>query len=178
MRDLPRLEKVLAELADPERAAHSSRFFKTGKGQYGEGDQFLGIRVPQLRALIKQYPDLPIQDILELICSPFHEKRLLAALMLVYRFQRSDWKGQEEIYRLYLDHLGTHINNWDIIDTTCPHIMGAWLYGRDRSVLYIFENGFWSNIAKPCRARCCGMPLSALIRKNESIIWILEIQGG
>ncbi len=134
--DLRELETVLAELADSDIVAHSARFFKTGKGQYGEGDRFMGIRVPKLRKLIPACRELLFSDLVELLQSPFHEKRLLAALILVDRFNRGTVQDQEEIYTLYLEQIGRGINNWDIIDTTCPHIMGAWLYERDKSILY------------------------------------------
>jgi 3-methyladenine DNA glycosylase AlkD len=136
MSDLQQLEQVLAELADSEIAAHSARFFKTGKGEYGEGDIFFGIRVPELRRLVRQWQALPLAGVQELLHSAVHEKRLLAALMLVDRFTRGTKEEQKIIYALYLDNLGVGINNWDIVDTTCPHIMGAWLYDRDRTVLY------------------------------------------
>lgn len=130
------VEQVLADLADPARAAHSAVFFKTGPGEYGEGDQFLGIRVPQLRQCIPRFRHLSLQDVGEFLQSPWHEQRLLAALLLVDRFRCCDVQEQEAIYFLYLDQIGKGINNWDIIDTTCPHIMGAWLFRRDRSILY------------------------------------------
>ena len=136
MDDLLRLEQSLAELANPDIARHSGRFFKTGRGEYGEGDEFLGIRVPELRKLVRRFPDLQLATIVDLLQSSFHEKRLLAALMLVNRYQKGDLIVQEDVYNCYLDHLGTAINNWDIIDTTCPHIIGAWLYERDRSILF------------------------------------------
>ncbi len=134
--DLRELETVLAELADSDIAVHSARFFKTGKGQYGEGDRFMGIRVPTLRKLIPGCRELLFFELVELLQSPFHEKRLLAALILVDRFKRGSAQEQEEIYTLYLEQIGRGINNWDIIDTSCPHILGAWLYERDKSILY------------------------------------------
>lgn len=149
MDELQRLEHTLAEFADPAIAAHSARFFKTGRGEYGEGDQFLGVRVPQLRKLVRSFQGLPLAAVLDLLHSPFHEKRLLAALLLVDRYQRGSGEEQEVTYKIYLDHLGTGINNWDIIDTTCPHIMGAWLYERDRSTLFAlsFSGNLWQRRA-------------------------------
>jgi len=136
MVDLNELEQVLAELADPEIAAHSARFFKTDKGEYGEGDTFLGIRVPQLRKLVPKCRQLPLTAVRDLLHSPLHEKRLVAALILVDRFKRGTVDEQEKIFTLYVKEIGSGINNWDLIDTTCPHIVGAWLYKRDRSLLY------------------------------------------
>ena len=138
MVDLDELEQVLAGLADPEIAIHSARFFKTGKGEYGEGDTFLGIRVPQLRKLVPQCRQLPLTVVSDLLHSPLHEKRLVAALILVDRFNRGTVSEQKNIFTLYVQEIGIGINNWDIIDTTCPHIVGAWLYRRDRSLLYRF----------------------------------------
>ncbi|HHD64625.1 MAG TPA: DNA alkylation repair protein [Desulfobulbaceae bacterium] len=136
MYDPDELEQVLARLADPEIALHSARFFKTGRGEYGEGDKFLGIRVPQLRKLVPRCRRLSLKDVQNLLCASWHEKRLLAALILVDRFRRGTKAEQRKIFILYVQHLGIGINNWDIIDTTCPHIVGAWLYTGDRSVLY------------------------------------------
>ena len=136
MVDLDELEQILTGLADPAIAAHSARFFKTGKGEYGEGDTFLGIRVPQLRKLVPQCRQLPLTAIRDLLHSSLHEKRLIAALILVDRFKRGTVGEQKEIFTLYVKEIGKGINNWDIIDTTCPHIVGAWLYKRDRSLLY------------------------------------------
>jgi 3-methyladenine DNA glycosylase AlkD len=149
MPDLQQLEYKLAELADPAIAVHSTRFFKTGPGEYGEGDQFLGIRVPVLRKLVRQFRDIAMEDVRELLHSAFHEKRLLAALMLVDRFQRGSETDQQLIYDLYHLHIPASINNWDIIDTTCPHIMGAWLYERDRLILYTMaaSNNLWQRRA-------------------------------
>ena len=162
MAELKYLEQRLAELADPAIAVHSAGFFKTGPGEYGEGDQFLGIRVPALRKLVKQFRDLAVADVLELLHSPFHEKRLLAALMLVDGFQRGNEAEQLAIYDLYLEHIPASINNWDIIDTTCPHIMGAWLYKRDRFILYTLaaSNNLWQR-------RASVLACFYFIRKND-----------
>ncbi len=149
MSELQELQQRLTELADSEIATHSARFFKTGPGEYGEGDRFLGVRVPKLRKLVAQYGNIELTDVVRLLQSSWHEKRLLAALMLVARFKRGDQAAQQEIYTLYLEHLPGSINNWDIIDTTCPHIMGAWLQGRDRSILYTLakSNNLWQRRA-------------------------------
>ncbi len=162
MAELKYLEHKLAELADPAIAVHSAGFFKTGPGEYGEGDQFLGIRVPELRKLVRQFRDLAMEDVLELLHSAFHEKRLLAALMLVDRFQRGNEAEQQAIYDLYLEHIPASINNWDIIDTTCPHIMGAWLYKRDRFILYTLaaSTNLWQR-------RASVLACFYFIRKND-----------
>ncbi len=118
---------------------HSQRFFKTGKGEYGCGDKFLGIRVPVLRSLVKSCRSLSISDILRLLKSPWHEKRLLALLILVDHFEQGSKSKQQEIFDLYLLHT-QYINNWDLVDTSCHKILGPWLFGCDRSVLYELAN--------------------------------------
>jgi 3-methyladenine DNA glycosylase AlkD len=136
MNALKTLEEQLDELANPDIAAHSARFFKSGPGEYGEGDRFLGIRVPVLRKLAARFRKLPLSDIQHLLGSPLHEKRLLGALMLVECYNRGDGNEKDRIYALYMEQIGRAINNWDLIDTTCPHIVGAHLANRDRSALY------------------------------------------
>ncbi|MGD8910163.1 MAG: DNA alkylation repair protein [Chromatiales bacterium] len=125
----------LRQLGDAQIAAHSQRFFKTGPGEYGEGDRFLGIRVPVLRTELKRYLDLPLHEILKLLRSPYHEARLSALLMLVERFKRGGDSSQEAIYRHYLEHT-PYINNWDLVDSSAPQIVGAYLQERDKDVLY------------------------------------------
>jgi 3-methyladenine DNA glycosylase AlkD len=129
------LKQELRDLADESVAQHSLRFFKTGKGEYGEGDRFLGIRVPELRKRVKQYPDISTQEISTLLGSEFHEERLLALLMLIAKFQRSEAEDQKKIYALYL-HNTKHINSWDLVDSSAEHIVGAYLQDRDRKPIY------------------------------------------
>lgn len=123
-------------LGSPERAAGAARFFKTGPGEYGEGDQFLGITVPQVRSILPQTDALSEAEILELLHSHWHEERLLALLMLVRRFEKSrkEKPAREAIVRLYLANT-KWINNWDLVDTSAPQILGGWLLKRDRSIL-------------------------------------------
>lgn len=115
--------------ADPERARFLEGFFKTGPGEYGEGDRFLGLRVPQVRALARDAAALPLGDLTDLLRSPFHEERLLALLALVRRYARADEAGREAIYRVYLAH-SLFVNNWDLVDASAPHIVGAHLSER------------------------------------------------
>lgn len=130
------IENELHDLADAEIAAHSVRFFKTGPGDYGEGDRFLGIRVPVLRKLARKHQELDLLDCRRLLRSPYHEARLLALLILVRAYDRSkDEEKRDAIYRLYLDHTA-YINSWDLVDTSAEHIVGRHLAERDRSVLY------------------------------------------
>lgn len=125
----------LNSLADPERARHSQRYFKTGPGEYGEGDKFLGLRVPVVRQAVKKYAAASLDTAAELLESEFHEVRLFALLLLVARFGKSDAAGQEKIYRLYLRHT-RHINNWDLVDSSAPYIVGGYLHDKERSILY------------------------------------------
>ncbi len=129
------LSKIRA-LAAPAKAASSQRFFKTGPGRYGEGDQFLGLTVPEIRALVPQSDDLSEADVLTLLHSEWHEERLMALLIWVRRFVKAkkDELLRERIVDLYLANT-KWINNWDLVDTSAPQILGAWLLKRDRSVL-------------------------------------------
>jgi 3-methyladenine DNA glycosylase AlkD len=122
--------------ATEARAAGAQRFFKTGPGQYGEGDAFLGLSVPQIRAVLPETDVLSEADVLSLLHSKWHEERLLALLILVRRFQRARKveATQSHIVHLYLANT-RWINNWDLVDTSAPHILGAWLLARERSIL-------------------------------------------
>ena len=130
----------LRELGDKDIAAHSQRFFKTGPGQYGEGDRFLGIRVPVIRKCVRQYREISLPDAVALLQSPFHEARLLALLILVAKYSRAKEDAEREtIYRSYLDHT-KFINNWDLVDSSAEHIVGAHLFNRDRKPIYRLAN--------------------------------------
>lgn len=128
--------KRLRELGDSDIAAHSQRFFKTGKGEYGEGDRFLGIRVPVVRKCVTEFRRISLEDALEVLKSPFHEARLLALLVLVDKYSsgRSD-SERESVYRAYLGNTG-YINNWDLVDCSAAHVVGAHLFSRDRRPIY------------------------------------------
>jgi 3-methyladenine DNA glycosylase AlkD len=126
----------LRELSDSDIAAHSQRFFKTGKGEYGEGDRFLGIRVPTIRKFVREYREISLKDTLELLKSPFHEVRLLALLILVAKYSSTNMKiEQEAIYQSYLSFT-KFINNWDLVDCSAEHIVGDHLFLRDRKPIY------------------------------------------
>jgi 3-methyladenine DNA glycosylase AlkD len=129
---------VLNELkrcADPERARRLQRFFKTGAGEYGEGDRFLGLTVPTVRKIARGHYQLPQTELSKLLAEEWHEARLAALLILVERFKQGDETARRAIYRIYLAH--THyINNWDLVDLSAPHIVGGWLLERSRAPLY------------------------------------------
>ena len=138
------ISKQLKALANPAIAEHAQRYFKTGKGEYGEGDQFLGIRVPVIRAQVRQHKDAGLKDILPLLKSAWHEERLFALLLLVRRYDKGDADERSAIYNLYLDNT-RHINNWDLVDSSAHKIIGRHLESRDRKILYKLarSNSIW-----------------------------------
>ncbi|HTZ41479.1 MAG TPA: DNA alkylation repair protein [Syntrophales bacterium] len=125
----------IRRLANPEKAKLLQRFFKTSPGQYGEGDVFAGIPVPATRKLARKYRDIPIGCAADLLKSPLHEERLLALLILVEQYRKGDDSARERIYRLYLKNT-CYINNWDLVDLSAGHIVGAHLDGTDPVPLY------------------------------------------
>jgi 3-methyladenine DNA glycosylase AlkD len=131
---LEELQKRLKALGDPRVAEGSRRFFKTGPGEYGEGDLFRGIRVPVLRRLARECRSIPLPEAARLLGSPFHEDRLLALLLLVRLYSRGDVATREEIYRLYLKNT-RFVNNWDLVDSSAEHIVGAHLRDKPRAPL-------------------------------------------
>ena len=121
--------------ADPERARHLQRFFRTGPGEYGEGDRFLGLRVPQVRAIARRHRELPLPALAQVLASPYHEHRQAALFVLADRYRRAAPADQEAIAGFYLEHLDA-VNSWDLVDGSAPHILGAHLLSQDRAVLY------------------------------------------
>ena len=134
----------IRNLANKKTAKHSQRFFKTGKGQYGEGDIFLGIRAPVLRKIAKKFRRISLAEVSKLLESKFHEERLLSILMLVNLFKSGDEDDQELIYELYLDKT-RFINNWDIVDISAGNIVGEFLFEKDKAPLYrlVFSENLW-----------------------------------
>lgn len=129
------LRETLRGLADPVIAEHSQRFFKTGKGEYGEGDRFLGVRVPVLRREAKRHHGISIKQLLRLLHSRYHEERLCALLIMVLKYQRGSEEEKAAIYQHYLENTG-YINNWDLVDSSAHLILGAHLEDREKGVLY------------------------------------------
>jgi len=125
----------LRKLGSKERAKVSQRFFKTGPGEYGEGDVFLGIKVPDLRKLAKKYQDISLPDVRQLLKSAVHEERLFALFVLVLAYAKGNESVKERIYELYLKHT-RFVNNWDLVDTSAEHIVGHFLVNRSRKPLY------------------------------------------
>ena len=133
-----RLYKEILSRQDPEQAVNLSRFFKTGKGQYGEGDKFLGIKVPVTREVVKQcWQETSFEDLETCVASEYHEMRLAALLTLVQIFKhaKKDITLQQQCVDFYLTHT-QYINNWDLVDLTCYELLGTWLLDKDRTLLY------------------------------------------
>ena len=129
------IQKKLEKLASKNKAKILQGFFKTGPGEYGEGDIFLGINVPVLRKIAAEHRDISLTEVKTLLKSKFHEERLAALLILVVKYSRADVAEQKKIYQLYLKST-RHINNWDLVDVTCGHIVGEYLYDKDKQPLY------------------------------------------
>ena len=133
---LENFRKEIGKLKNPAKAKMLARFFKTGKGEYGEGDKFLGIMVPLQRELVKKYwQKMEISEILKLLQSPYHEERLIALLLLVKKFEAGNEKEKAEIFKVYLQNTKS-INNWDLVDLTAPRIVGVYLEKKERKILY------------------------------------------
>ena len=128
------VERALHALANKRTAEILQRFFKTGPGEYGEGDRFLGIRVPQLRTLVRRFRFLAHEHVLNLLHSPWHEQRLLALLLLVEQYRHGTDGERDTIYRAYLANT-EYINNWDLVDSSAEHIVGPHPYPRKLAVL-------------------------------------------
>lgn len=135
-------KKIISELIKhqrPEKSAFMERFFKTGKGQYGEGDQFLGISMPDQRKVAKKYYKITdYNDIEKLLQSPIHEYRMAGLLLLVYKYEKTS-EDKEKIYNFYIKHRKA-INNWDLVDVTTPNIVGAYLLDKEKDILYKFAH--------------------------------------
>jgi 3-methyladenine DNA glycosylase AlkD len=131
---LAALRAELYALADPADAIHLQRFFKTAPGEYGAGDKFLGLRVPSLRRLVREYRQLADVHAVEMLASAWHEERLLALMLLVEGYRRGDTARRESIHRAYLAHT-RYINNWDLVDSSAEHIVGLHLESGDLELL-------------------------------------------
>jgi hypothetical protein len=128
------LERELVAAADPERAKNLAWFFKTGKGEYAQGDRFLGLSVPSLRRIALRYRGLGLSDLQRLLASPLHEHRFAAIEILVAQFERADEDQRKELANFYLAQT-SRINNWDLVDASAPYILGSYLLARPRAVL-------------------------------------------
>lgn len=134
--------KELLALANEDKATVLSSFFKTKKGDYAEGDIFLGVTVPQIRKLVAQYKTLSLTEVAILLKSKYHECRFAALVILIDKFERGNETDQQDIYNFYLRHT-QYINNWDLVDVSCHKIVGYWLLHRERTVLYNLAKSSW-----------------------------------
>ena len=132
---IQQIQTELTALADPERAKQQQRYFKTGPGEYAEGDIFRGIRMPVLRGLCKKYKHITLEEAEELLASAYHEDRLLALLLFVELYRKGKAQQKQQVYESYLRHTAL-INNWDLVDTSAYHIVGPHLMKRDKAPLY------------------------------------------
>lgn len=150
------------EMGSAELAFFQVRFFKTGKGQYGEGDKFLGLVVPQSRNIAKEYKSIPLIEIIETLKNPYHEVRLIALFILIYRFERGNENVREKCVGVYLDHLD-FVNNWDLVDTSAYKILGSYLLDHPKKISIIWDlaksNHLW-------RERVAVVSTLAFIRKG------------
>jgi 3-methyladenine DNA glycosylase AlkD len=132
------IRRELKSMADPNKAAIMQRFFKSGPGQYGEGDIFIGVMVLQSRRVAKKFCQLPLGEVRTLLYSHIHEERLVALLILAWSYSSvsSSREKEEQIVKFYLDNI-KQVNNWDLVDLSAPNILGAHLVDRERSLLYM-----------------------------------------
>lgn len=142
--NLLQIRKQIKNQADPNQAVILQRFFKTGKGDYGEGDIFYGIKVPVQRIIAKKFNALSLVDLKELIKSKMHEERLIAAFILIDKYKKGDEKEKKQIFNFYLNNR-KGINNWDLVDLSAPKIVGEYLLDKEKDLLYKFarSNDLW-----------------------------------
>lgn len=134
---LSEIRKEISKQKNPAQAINLQRFFKTGKGEYGEGDVFYGIKVPVQRMIAGQFNDLSLDDLKALLTSKVHEERLIAAFILVDQFKKGNEKKKKIIFDFYLKNR-KGINNWDLVDLSAPKIVGAYLIDKEKDLLYKF----------------------------------------
>ena len=149
-------------LANKEIAQHSLKFFKTDKGEYGHGDLFLGVRAPKIRLIAKKHIDISITDMKTLIQSKYHEERFLGLIILVNKYAKTkDKKNRNQLYKIYVSSF-KYINNWNLVDVTCPHVTGKHLIDKDRTILYK-----WAKSEDLWTKRIAMISTFSFIRKND-----------
>lgn len=166
------IQKELETYIDPVKREYLPGFFKTGKGQYGEGDRFLGIVVPATRLVAKKYKNAPFEVMAELLQSEWHECRLCALLMMVERFKKSGGEEREAIYRFYLSQT-ERINNWDLVDLSAPYIVGEYLKDKSRDDLYRLAEStlLWDQrIAVVLRLPSSGITISSIFSRLSELL--------
>ena len=129
------IQRKIQELGNSEKAKILQRFFKTGPGEYGEGDVFVGVKVPELRKLAKEYREITVKEVQQLLRSAIHEERLLALFILVLKYSKGNETEKKRIYELYLKNT-QFINSWDLVDSSAHHIIGAFLVDKSKEPLY------------------------------------------
>ena len=132
---LDNLKTELQKSANIEKAKILQGFFKTGKGEYAEGDIFLGVTVPETRKIAKKYAELPFEDITELLKSKIHEERLTALLLIIEKYKKSDNTEKENIIKFYLNNT-KYINNWDLVDLSAHQLLGSFIENKDKSIIF------------------------------------------
>lgn len=169
--NLKDLDEEIKKAASPKKAKIYLRFFKTGKGEYGEGDHFLGLTVPQCRKIAKRYFDLSLEEIGNLLKNKYHEYRWVANTILCRGYQKGDLDKKRDIVGFYLKNLH-FFNNWDLVDGTAPIILGDWLFDKDKEILYKLakSKNLWER-------RIAIMSTLGFIKKNyfEDTLKIAEI---
>ncbi len=138
MEQYNKLIKELKKLGNPIHAKHSQRFFKTDKGEYGEGDIFLGITMPVQRKVAQKYLSLTLKDIQKLINSKIHEHRMVGLLIVTYKYKKANDLEKKKLFDFYIKN-AKKINNWDLVDVTASHIVGQYLISKPRNILYKFS---------------------------------------
>lgn len=129
------IKSELRSVADEEKRKISQRFFKTGRGEYGEGDIFLGVTVPESRKIAKKYRDISLRELIGVLHSKIHEERFVALLILIDKFEKGSAREKEAAVRFYLDNL-KWINNWDLVDVSAYKILGSYFFDKDKDALY------------------------------------------
>jgi len=141
---LSELRKKIKSVASPDVANTMRWFFKTGKGEYGEGDTFVGLKVPMQRIITKEFRDLNLNELKVLLNSKVHEERLISLFILVYKFEKGEEREKEKIFLFYLKNR-KGVNNWDLVDLSAPKIVGNYLLDKDKSLLFelALSNNLW-----------------------------------
>lgn len=158
---LAKLKKELEKCANKRKAKGYSWFFKTGKGQYGQGDVFIGITVPQQRKIAKKYSDISLSELAQLLKSVIHEHRLTALLVLAEKYKKANTAEKRKIFNFYIKNI-QYVNNWDLVDLSAPSIVGEQLQNTDKTLLYALAKS--QNLWK---RRIAIIATLAFIRKNK-----------
>lgn len=155
------LKAELKKHANAKKAKALQRFFKTGKGEYGEGDIFLGITVPEQREIAKNYYAIKLEELQKLINSKIHEERMICLFILIEKYKKELWQEKIKIYEFYLKN-AKQVNNWDLVDLSAPNIVGNYLIDKDREVLYKLakSDNLW-------KKRIAILSCFSFIRNNE-----------